>query len=304
MRPKGCRYYSALVAALTVSGAAAQAASACEVENTTTHAKYTGTLQEAVSVAEAGKTLAVKGTCDGNTVIGKNLTITGKKATLNGEGNASVVTVAKGMTVAISGVTITGGSSEYGGGIYNEGVITVSKSVFTENGAVKGAALDSNGGEVTIVKSTFTKNVTVEGVLRDERDSSKFLVSGSKLVSNEGEGVSIYEGRVTLENTKIEKNVGAHAGGAATQGGSQGGYLTLINSSIKSNEGSWGGIRMFEGGAVYLYGSSSVEKNKATGGHGGGIWRESESGEEIVEEPGWTGKIAKNTPEQIYSEGP
>ena len=341
MRPQGLLMRSRVllvsVAALGVSGVLAQAASACEVENTTSHAKYsepTGALQSAVEGAVAGNTLKVTGTCEGDTTIGKNLTVEGKSATatmLKGNGSGSVVTVTGSATVTIKKLKITGGDANEGGGLFveggakaivesvtfadneayygagvdnAEGVITVSKSTFTENTSGSyGAALMSFGGEVTITKSTVTKNRGGCCGALAEQGASSYLVTGSKIVSNETQGVAVVGSSVTLEDAKIEKNVALGEHGAGVNIG-EGGNLTLINSSIKSNEAlTGGGIQIYETGNIYLYGNSSIEKNKATE-HGGGIYRESESADKIVEEPGWTGKITKNTPDQIYSEGP
>ena len=95
-----------------------------------------GTLQAAVNAATAGDKLKVKGTCYGDTTISKNLTITGQSnpgfgsATLNGGNNAlspGSVIVNRGATVAVTGLTITGGYSATiagntggGGGVHNE----------------------------------------------------------------------------------------------------------------------------------------------------------------------------------------
>src|SRR5438034_51059 len=77
------------------------------------------TLQEAVDAAHARAILRVRGTCEGDVMISKDLTIRGQgDATLNG-GNTrvnpgSVVTVNGGFTAAISGLTITGGTRSDG----------------------------------------------------------------------------------------------------------------------------------------------------------------------------------------------
>src|SRR5438874_1351945 len=74
-----------------------------------------GTLQEAVDAASAGDTLEVTGTCYGDTVMGKDLSIVGRgAATLVGTGGtrafSHVVYISFGNVVAITGLTITGGT--------------------------------------------------------------------------------------------------------------------------------------------------------------------------------------------------
>ena len=96
----------------------------CLVVNARSGQSY-GTLQEAVAAASAEDTLKVKGTCYGTTRIAKNLTIVGEsgygsgQATLDGAKSGSVVTVERGVTAAITRLTITGGSGSPGGGIYS-----------------------------------------------------------------------------------------------------------------------------------------------------------------------------------------
>src|SRR5262249_15573087 len=122
----------------------------CLVVNARSGQSY-GTLQEAVAAASAEDTLKVKGTCYGTTTITKNLTIVGQSnpgfgpATLNGAKSGSVLIVEEIATVAITGLTITGGSGSSvsicdncGGGIYNNGSLTLTNSTVRDNTAAGG----------------------------------------------------------------------------------------------------------------------------------------------------------------------
>ena len=114
-------------------------------------------------------------------------TITGPRAgvTVNAGGNSRVFQVDAGVTAAISGLTITGGSAyadsagNYGsgGGIENDGSLTVTDSTFTNNlasggeyaapitGAITegsaGGAIDSQGPSLTVTNCAFTSNEAV-----------------------------------------------------------------------------------------------------------------------------------------------
>ena len=126
--------------------------------NSNTHADPLGT---AIAEAEAGDTLQVIGTCRGNFVIEKDLTIQGRASeqhadTISGDGAGAVLTIpaasdgdgglVRGATVTIKNLTITGGFNENwpapsGGGISNNGALTVEGSIITGNVAVSGGGL-------------------------------------------------------------------------------------------------------------------------------------------------------------------
>ena len=69
-----------------------------------------------------------------------------------------------GTGVVLQGLTITGGfsgieGSDHGGGILNEGVLTVKNSTITDNGATYGGGISTNGtSELTVVNSTVSGN--------------------------------------------------------------------------------------------------------------------------------------------------
>jgi hypothetical protein len=91
----------------------------CTVTDQETYASYTS-LQAAQGAASPGDTLSATGT----TEITKNLTITGG-ATLDGNHEGSALFIDFGVTATISSLTITGGNSGYGGGIFNDGSLTL-----------------------------------------------------------------------------------------------------------------------------------------------------------------------------------
>jgi hypothetical protein len=246
------------------------------------------TLQAAVDAASPGDKLKVKGTCYGDTTIGKNLTIVGHSnpafgpATLNGGGKAQTqsVIVNLGATVAIIGLTITGGhnteigpgheaTEEKGGGIYNErGSLTLTNSVVRGNIAVPsgrpnppqypfgGGGIYNGGGSLTLNHSTVSDN---EGL-------------------GKGGGIDNEEGSLTLNHSTVSgnrttgSNRGAGAGFSHRGGGiyNAGGPVTLTNSTVTGNEGGARG-----GGIENNEGSFTLEKSTVAGntarGSGGGI---------------------------------
>ena len=98
------------VAATSTSGAS-PSADACRVRNLDTGATARS-LQEAVTLAHTGHRLTVRGICRGVSTIGKHLSISGIRTgasgppTLDGDGQGSVVTVKRGVRVAIEDLRI------------------------------------------------------------------------------------------------------------------------------------------------------------------------------------------------------
>ncbi len=113
--------------------------------------------------------------------------------TISGNNHSRVFSVGAGVTADISGVTITGGRavfdfSDYstgnGGGIFNEGDLTVSGSVLSFNAADhEGGGIDNDyGGRATVSGSTFSRNSAANGGGIDSRGDLK--VSGCTFAYN------------------------------------------------------------------------------------------------------------------------
>ena len=224
----------------------AGATSTCDVKLRSAH--Y-GTLQAAVHAASPGDKLKVRGTCYGDTTISKHLTVIGQSnpgfgpATLNGANNAttpgSVVIVNEGVTVTITGLSITGGEASFGGGILNRGALRLKDSTVTGNGASVGGGI-GNQGSLTLSNSIVTAN------------------------GAHGGGGIWNEGSLTLTNSAVTDNE-AEGGGGISNGGS----LTVTSSSVSGNES-----RIGEGGGIWNYGlltltDSTVTDNNGADGSGG-----------------------------------
>ncbi len=97
---------------------------------------------------------------------GATVTITGgaNKVTIDGNGNR-VFQIDDGAIVELDALTIQNGSAVAGGGILDNGTLTIKQSTFTGNSAGTGGALeiDSSSGTVvtTIINSTFYGNSSV-----------------------------------------------------------------------------------------------------------------------------------------------
>jgi len=172
----------------------------------------------------------------------------------------SVFTVDSGETVSLSGITISGGSTTNGGGIYNNGVLTVANDIFTGN-----AATDSGGGiyntdTLTVTNCKFTGNVADGGSLYGNGEGyvtssfyggggiysgtgSTLTVNNSTFTSNttNGDGGGIYtSGTATINSTTFTGSIAACAGGIFNNGA-----LTVTNSTFADSTG------CFYGGGIW-----------------------------------------------------
>ena len=128
-------------------------------------------LREAITYADSnpGQTITFLPSLAGQTItltngplpdLTQNVVIDGLGASLltfNEGGTGSGFYVDAGVTAAISGLTITGGNTLQGGGIYNAGKLTVIDCAITSNMANWGAGI-ANLGTLDVEHSTFSGN--------------------------------------------------------------------------------------------------------------------------------------------------
>ena len=207
--------------------------------------------------------------------IAKNVSIVGVGAgttTINGNSLDRVFVIGA-YTVSISGVTITGGntSANYGGGIYNNGTLTIADSIVSGNTSnFEGGGIYTNGSALTVTNSTISgnnapkaggifnwlstvtvTNSTISGNSATEGDQAGGIychgwlyVSNSTISGNSGGtggGILVY-GTATVTNSTISGNSASVAGGGIANriGGSPPNSLIITNSTISGNSG--GGI--------------------------------------------------------------
>jgi predicted outer membrane repeat protein len=116
---------------------------------------------------------------------------------------ARLLYVAKGVTVKISGLTLSNGFASQGSAIYSEGgSLTLTNSAVTNN--LGGSAIESTtGGSLTINSSTVSGN-QAEGVNSVEALS----IDSSTISGNGNDGVANQLGPVTIRNSTISGNLG------------------------------------------------------------------------------------------------
>ena len=185
-----------------------------------------------------------------------------------------IFTVAKRATVRISGLTITGGVSESGGGILNEGELKVTGCTISGNSAqdIYGTSANLGGGidnygELTVTGCTISGNSAAAAGGID--NYGELTVTGSTISSNSASfGGGIYNldsGALTVTDSTISGNSATYGGGIYNL---DSGALTVTDSTISGNFATDGG------GGIYSYGqitatNCTIRGNSAS--YGGGI---------------------------------
>ncbi len=247
------------------------------------------TLRDAITQADADPTnsylisFSVKGTIglfDSLPALSNNIAIEGPGTSdlivqrYTYDSQFSVFTVDAGVTVSLSGMTITGGNAVDGGGIYNAGTLTVDDCTLTNNSTSTGGDVLNYGsggglynvGTATVSNSTFTNN------------SAGINTGIGKNIFNYsfGSGGGIENGgTLTVSDSTFSGNsaIGGYSGGNGG-GIDSDSLLTVSNCTFTSNYAGYAGY-LGSGGYTPAVGS------------GGGI-----SGEGIVSDCTFTDNFA------------
>ncbi|MEJ1931239.1 Calx-beta domain-containing protein [Nostoc sp. NIES-2111] len=190
---------------------------------------------------------------DGGQLSLRNVVVTGGNTSSNGGG----IRVDSNAALDLYNSTVTGnkvsGSYSDGGGIYNDGVVSLRNGSTVSNNiaSYEGGGIYNSGGTLIATNSTISNNQTV-------------LYGG---------GISTVSGSVTLINTTVSGNSAGNGGGIRSNGTS----VALLNTTVSGNSANskGGGIYASTDGVFNLL-NSTVTNNTAistaSGNGGGGIY--------------------------------
>jgi hypothetical protein len=222
------------------------------------------------------------GTVTDELLIDSNLTIMGPGADLlviDGNSETRVLRINSGKTAAINGLTITGGSSTAGGGVYTFGDLTM------DGVRVTGNVSSNDGGGIFVYDSLVLTNSEVNG--NDAADAGGGIYVNNSAyatmidttidsnVATFGGGVFGYLAageRLQIQNSTISNNTTSSTGGGITISAATGSntYVSIVNSTISGNSSSSsGGLRVRYGAANVEIVNTTITDNQ--GNDGGGI---------------------------------
>lgn len=212
---------------------------------------------------------------NGLPVITTSISIVGQSSTIqaNKTGFRILQVNAPNGNLTLQGVTLTGGSSVFGGALFNNGgTVTLTQDVVSGNTAqMAGGGLASGalapGATGTV--GTLTLNSTMV---------TNNSVKGSSMGGGGG-GILNHGGTLNLNNSEVNSNTSAGGGGGIASGTGTGGLsgaaqLNITNSQVNGNTETGGlmsgGGGLANGGSASISGSQ-INGNFAPGSFGGGI---------------------------------
>jgi hypothetical protein len=239
----------------------------------------TGSLRDAVANLCGGGTITFNPgvttvtLTSGHLSINKDLTIDGGNMGVIVERDANATSdfgifyiTGSSTDVTLDSLTVrNGNTASSGGGIYNEGTLTVNNSTLSGNAATNGGGISNFDGTLTVTVSTISGNTAINGGGISNFDGT-LTVSNSTLSGNAaavGGGIS-NTGTLTVNNSTLSGNAATNGGGISNTG-----TLTVNNSTLSGNAATnGGGIYNFDGTLTVTV--STISDNTAT--NGGGIY--------------------------------
>ncbi|MBV9766825.1 MAG: hypothetical protein JOZ48_18415 [Acidobacteriaceae bacterium] len=240
------------------------------------------TCNEAALLSALGGGGAVTFDCDGTIVLTSAIPIltstsidgSGHRIVISGGGGVQIFTVPVGVSLTIKKLTLAHGfSATFGGAIFNEGTVVVSRGKFLENtatflgGAIfnlgtltvststlsRNNAPDSGGGAIlndgiaTITDSTFSHNSGNSGAAIDNSAGNLDVINCTfyrNTATDIGGGI-LNDDTTKVVNSTFAKNDALDGGGVDNDSGE----LTLLNSIVaKSAGGNCSGVVIHGGG--------------------------------------------------------
>jgi hypothetical protein len=183
-------------------------------------------------------------TIDNTTPNSLTIDGTGQNITISGNNAVRVMQVNSGATLTVKNLTIADGNGTTGtpgfaaGGIFNQGVLTVTNSTFSDNSADLGGGIFNIGLTLTVTNSTFSGN--------------NALLGGG--VENQN--------MLTVTNSTFSDNSAEEDGGGIFNIGLT---LTVTNSTFSGNSALAGGGGIFNGATTNL--KSTILADSTSGGN-------------------------------------
>ena len=199
------------------------------------------TIQDALADAACTTVVLGEGRFQENLVIERPVSIEGvgaAKSIVDGQEAGRVIHIKAGAVVTLSDLSIVKGQSGLGGGIFNEGEVTLYRLNVSKNTAgVDGGGLH-NVGKATIYDSTFRANTAVDFSGGGLRNEGRMHLNNSTVSQNQadfsGGGISNEdEGKLWIFSSTITGNRGGVGGGIA--GNEHGGGFVRIKNTLVSD---------------------------------------------------------------------
>lgn len=245
---------------------------------------FIGPLQSQLNAATNGAVIQLApGTYTENLVLDRELTLVGAwwdKPILSGGAAGPAVRVLPGANVTLRGMALRhGASTGVGGGVLNEGTLTLEHCLIADNTAVTGGGI-GNLGTLHVIQSVISNNTaTTSGGGYYNGPSAAAFVTNSSFIANAADsgGGGCNHGTNFLTGVLLAHN--SALGASGTGGGLQqySGFSQLLNSTISGNNAAaWtphtgsargGGARVDGGRLEFVF--ATIANNTAASAFGG-----------------------------------
>jgi len=202
---------------------------------------------------------------------------------IDGSGLDRVLHILTGVSVTISDITIRNGSSGNfdGGGIMNQGPLTLIDSIVTQNSSFTRGGGIANLSTLNVLRSTISNNTNASsggGISNGGIGSTTSIamtitdstISGNQ-VSSVGGGIDVFQGSATINSSTISGNIANFQNGGAINNQ---GVVTVNNSTLFFNSAFQGaGYASFgsRNDVIATFNNSTISSNNATD-RGGGLF--------------------------------
>ncbi len=210
--------------------------------------------------------------------------------------------VKAGATATLRGITIRNGNTDVGGGLFNDGFLSMRETIVSGN-----TAETDGGGVFSAVRGLLIEDSSVEG----NRTTSRFVGKGGGGVAVRGNPFG-FNDPVTITNSSIVGNTSSNEGGGLL---AQDTNLRLTNVTISGNtalRGDGGGLLVVETGRHALHERGvqltnvTLTNNNALNGRSGGLAAETIDAQLLLSHSIVAENRAKLSPDvdsQVISDG-
>ena len=180
---------------------------------------------------------------------------------VDGYNSGGAILVDSGATLTITNSTLANNSASYGvgGGIYNDGTLTIMNPRWPTTRPANfgnGGGID-NDGTLTIINSTLANNAADWGGGGIDNDGGTLTIINSTLANNNAAGYRRRDLQLRRhadrQNSTLANNSAANARNLQRRDLNYGGTLTIINSTLANNSAD-----AYSGGGIYNYGTLSL----------------------------------------------
>ena len=204
---------------------------------------------------------------ENNFQLNNDMTITGENqqnTIINGNNSGIIFSIGNNVNININNLTLTNGTSSYGGAIHNQGNLTEINDTFINNTATNYGGAVYNEGTLIDTNNTFINNTaTIGGAIYNRVNGGTAILNinnSSYTQNNAIFGGAIYNSDnggsaiLNINNCIFTQNTASNYGGAIYNYGDSA-FLNIINSTFTQNSAN------YNGGAIYIQSGSVTETN-------------------------------------------